>query len=343
MGKSDDTPTRHRVRILPSSFRTARGLRAAVATLVFVGVAIAVLAGGFAAAAIDLIRGESLENAVETAAVFGMVGSLVAGTLVFALFPAFKRLLGMREDVQLLEAASPMHPLLKRLMAEAPGTYMHSLAAASLAEAGAEAVGADPLLARVGAYYHDVGKVLRPCFFFENQDGSNPHDIARPAVSATIITAHVREGLELAEQYHLPERVCDILREHHGTTLVRYFYHRATQDDAGCYEADFRYDGPAPRGKEAALVMLADGSEAMVRALGEPTRERVEEAVRFVVDERVADGQLAQSGLTEEDLDRVVHTFGGVLMSLYHLRCAYPVAAAPTPTSNGDCACRSAS
>lgn len=341
MASSPDTPVRPRIRILPSSFKTVNGLRAAVASLAFLGVAVAVLVGGFAAALLDLARGESMEQAVETAALFGMVGSLVAGLLVFALFPLFRRLLGMREDVQLLEAASPLHPLLKRLMAEAPGTYMHSLAAANLAEAGAEAVGADPLLARVGAYYHDVGKILRPCFFFENQEGRNPHDIARPNISATIITAHVREGLELAEQYQLPERVCDIVREHHGTSLVRYFYHRAAADDAGVYEADFRYTGGVPTSKEAALVMLADGSEASVRALGTPTRERVEAAVRSVIDERAADGQLEQSGLTEEDLDRLVTTFGRVLMSLYHLRCEYP--APPTPATNGDCSCRSAS
>lgn len=339
MGSSADIPrARKRSRLVPTSFKTVAQLRTAAALLAVTGGAAAVLAGATAAGLADLARGETLEQSIATGALFGTVGALVAGLVVFALFPLFQRLVGMREDVQLLHAASPMHPLLKRLMAEAPGTYMHSLAAANLAEAGAEAIGADPLLSRVGAYYHDIGKLLRPCFFFENQEGRNPHDIARPTISATIITAHVREGLELAEQYGLPQPVCDIVREHHGTTLVRYFYHRATQEDAGVYEADFRYQGGRPTSKEAALVMLADGSEAMVRALGDPTRASVERAVRTVIDERRADGQLDESGLTDEDLALLVTTFRRMLMSLYHLRCEYPtvIGATPATTANGD-------
>lgn len=332
MPKSSDTRAR-RIRLLPTTLPAAR-VRVFATGFALLGGLVAVLAGGIAATLADLAKGESFDQALGTGAVFGMLGALVAGVVVFALFPLFRHLLGLREDVQLLEAASPVHPLLKRLMAEAPGTYMHSLAVANLAEAGADAVGANPLLSRVGAYYHDVGKILRPCFFFENQEGKNPHDTARPNVSATIITAHVREGLELAEQYELPDPVCDILRQHHGTTLVRYFYHRATQEDAALYEADFRYPGPIPASKEAALVMLADGSEATVRALGDPTRERVEAAVRAVIDERCADGQLADSGLTDDDLAVIVTTFGKMLMSLCHLRCEYPTLS--RPAKDGD-------
>lgn len=322
---SSEHPQGRRLRFLPTSFRTIGGARAAAVIFAVAAGTAAVIAGGLAALLAATARGASLEDALATSAVFGSVGALVAGAIVFALFPLFARLMSMREDVQFLEAASPLHPLLKRLMAEAPGTYMHSLAVANLAESGAEAIGANALLARVGAYYHDIGKLQRPCFFFENQEGAgNPHDLARPTVSATIITAHVREGMELAEEYRLPDRIRDIVGQHHGTSLVRYFYQRASEVDASVYEADFRYTGVKPQSREAALVMLADGSEAAVRALGRPSKDSVEKAVRAVIEERCGDDQLVESGLTEEDLEQLVKTFGRVLMSLYHLRCDYP-------------------
>jgi cyclic-di-AMP phosphodiesterase PgpH len=315
----------HRGRLLPKSIRSASAVRIAAVTVAMAAGTAAVVAGGFAALLTALFRGAEVEDALAQSMIFGSVGALVAGVIVFAAFPLFTRVLSLREDAQLLQSASPLHPLLRRLMAEAPGTYMHSLAVASLAEAGAEAIGADPLLSRVGSYYHDIGKILRPCFFFENQEGeNNPHDIAKPTVSASIITAHVREGLELAEEYGLPDRICAIISEHHGTSLVRYFYHRESQTNAAVFEADFRYQGVKPASKEAALVMLADGSEAAVRALGQPSKAGIDSALRMIIDERAADGQLVDSGLTDEDLEIVVVTFSRVLMSLYHCRCEYP-------------------
>jgi hypothetical protein len=204
---------------------------------------------------------------------------------------------------------------------------VHSAAVANLAEAGAEAVGADPLLARVGAYYHDVGKLTEPCFYFENlEENVNPHEHARPAHSAEIIMSHVTEGVTLGKSYGLPPSVLQIIRDHHGTSLVRYFYHQAAEEDASTYEADFRYRGEIPSSREAAIVMLADASEASVRAMAIPEAERIEASVRGVIEDRRSDGQLERSRLSDEDLERLVRVFVRQLVSFRHIRCAYPVA-----------------
>jgi len=272
----------------------------------------------------DLFTGTSPEEAA-LAAFWGGVGAFVAAVVGVAAVPVARRVLISREDVRLVEAASPVHPLIRRLMTEAPGTYTHSLAVASLAEAGAEALGADTLVARVGAYYHDVGKIRRPCYFFENlADGENPHDLTKPSLSALIITAHVSDGIELAEEYDLPLRVRDIIRQHHGTSLIRYFYYKAAETDAGVYEADFRYHGGRPTSKEAALVMLGDSCEAAIRALKEPTLDAVETAVRFVIDDKTSDGQLEESGLSPDDIHLVADTFSRMLVGMLHARCEYP-------------------
>lgn len=267
--------------------------------------------------------GDSPEEAASGAALVGIATLATFGLGVLAL-PFVKRAVAPA-DVRVLKAASPVHPLMRRLMNEAPGTYVHSLAVANLVEAGAEAVGADPLVARVGAYYHDIGKLMRPCFFFENlEEGMNPHDTTRPAASVDIITAHVGEGLELAKSYKLPPEVIDIIREHHGTTLVRYFYHKATKGGVAVYEADYRYRGIKPRTVEAALVMLADGSEAAVRALNDPANAEIERVVRSVIHERQSDGQLDDAGLTDSDIEVIVDTFVRYLVSFRHVRCPYP-------------------
>jgi putative nucleotidyltransferase with HDIG domain len=201
-----------------------------------------------------------------------------------------------------------------------------------LAEAAAEALGADSLVTRVGAYYHDIGKIKRPVYFFENQSGGcNPHDEATPSLSALIITAHVQDGMVLAEQYNLPIKVREIIRQHHGTSLVRYFYNKAAALDTAVFEADFRYQGERPTSREAALVMLADSSEAAVRALKEPTEPRVESVVRAIVDEKTADNQLDQSQLTVGDIDKIVSIYSHMLVSMYHARCEYP----PAPEKPG--------
>lgn len=270
------------------------------------------------------------------AALWGGLGALVASTLGVAAIPVARRLLIRRADVRLVEAASPVHPLLRRLMTEAPGTYAHSIATASLAEAGAEAIGANALLARVGAYYHDVGKIRRPCYFFENiVTGMNPHDDAKPSLSALIISAHVTDGLDLADEYDLPDRVKDIIREHHGTSLIRYFFHKASESDPGVSEGDFRYHGGRPSSREAALVMLADACEAAVRALPSPDAATVDSAVRAVLDEKRDDRQLDVSHLDAADLETIGETYSRMLVGILHARCEYP-RIVPEPRSEGE-------
>lgn len=271
----------------------------------------------------DLARGSELAEAA-VSALWGAVGATIATLLALIAMPFIRDALGLARDVRLFEAASPAHPLMRELMTKAPGTYTHSVATANLAESAAEAIGADPLVARVGAYYHDIGKIRRPCYFYENQQGTNPHDEAKPQLSALIITNHVTDGLALAEEYRLPEEVRAIIREHHGTGLVRYFYNKAAERDAAVYEADFRYQGEMPRSREAALVMLADASEAAVRAIGKPSTERVEAAVRAVIDEKIADHQLDRAGLDVANLEAIVSIYSRMLVSMYHARCAYP-------------------
>lgn len=266
---------------------------------------------------------------------WGTLGAVVGGlTSVLIMSFAFAWHAN-RDDIRLVEAASPLHPLLKELMVRAPGTYAHSVAVANLAESGAQRIGADTLTVRVGAYYHDVGKIRRPCFFFENQGGDdNPHETTKPKMSTAIITSHVEDGLELAEQYDLPESVREIIREHHGTSLVRYFFHKAAQSDAGVFEADYRYRGVRPQSPEAAIVMLADSCEAAVRALNQPDPARVEETVRSIFSDKAGDGQLDDSDLSFEQREILISTFTRQLVGLCHVRCEYPA----VPSGGADCA-----
>ncbi|MBE0417030.1 MAG: HDIG domain-containing protein, partial [Coriobacteriia bacterium] len=262
-----------------------------------------------------------------SAAANGALGGLFSAVLGYGLLPFFEYVFRVTTDIRLIELASPGHPLMRRLMVEAPGTYSHSVITGNLAEAAAEAIGANPLLARVGAYYHDIGKIRRPGFFVENQAGSdNPHDETTPSLSAIIITAHVREGLELAREHRLPPEIIDIIEQHHGDSLVSYFYKKATETEGPVAEADYRYAFSRPQSREAALVMLADSAEAAVRAVKKPSLPRVEAAVRRVVDGKVADGQLHDSHLTLADVDRIVQVYSTMLVSIYHPRIEYPEA-----------------
>jgi cyclic-di-AMP phosphodiesterase PgpH len=316
--------------VLPERYKTPFfGGRFLVFTLVAGVAAFTVFIGAAAALFVDMLDGTPASLAA-TSAAWGAVGAVTAVAAALILMPFVRDGLGLAEDIRLLEAASPAHPLMKELITKAPGTYTHSVATANLAEAAAEMIGADTLLTRVGAYYHDIGKIRRPIYFYENQQpGVNPHDEAHPQLSTAIITAHVHDGLELAQQYHLSPKIQAIIRQHHGTSLVRYFYNKAAERDAGVFEADFRYQGERPTSKEAALIMLADSSEASVRALREPTEARVEATVRGIVEEKLADGQLDESQLTPSDMERIVHAYSRVLVSMYHARCEYP----PTPDS----------
>jgi len=311
---------------LPERLRTpfaGRFIVFAVVASIAVGI---VIIGSLAALFGDMVDGTPAYLALESA-LWGALGAATATLLALIVIPFVRDGLGLAEDIRLLEAASPAHPLMKELITKAPGTYAHSIATANLAEAAAEALGVDSLVTRVGAYYHDIGKINRPLFFFENQSGGiNPHDEAKPSLSALIITAHVHDGLLLAEKSNLPPKVRDIIRQHHGTSLVRYFYNKAAAREAEVFEADFRYQGEHPTSREAALVMLADSSEAAVRALRQPTEPRVEAVVRAIVDEKTADDQLDESGLTVGDLDKIVSIYSHMLVSMYHARCEYPPA-----------------
>jgi hypothetical protein len=245
-----------------------------------------------------------------------------------------ERPLDLVSRFRLLELANPNQPLLKRLLMEAPGTYTDSLLIGNLAEAAAEAIGANSLLARVGALYHDIGKLRRPQFFFENQailGIENAHEQLSPYLSSLIITSHAKDGLEMARDHRLPGALRDIIAQHHGTDLVRFFYERARQEKPGeeIPEYQFRYPGPKPQTKEAAVVMLADACFAAVWALPQKTPARVQAVVSAIVDERLREGQLSESPLTLRDIETVTQVLQRMMhFTLFHERPTYPPAVA---------------
>ncbi len=251
-------------------------------------------------------------------------GGVLSAILGFGVLPFLERPFGIASTIKLLELSNPTHPLLRRLLVEAPGTYNHSIIVANLAEAAAEAVGGNGLLARVGAYYHDVGKIKRPYFFIENQFMmENPHDKYPPSLSALVITSHVKDGVELVRENKLPEVLADIVQQHHGTTLVGYFFHKA-KENCDVNEEDYRYPGPTPRTKEAAIIMLADSVEAAVRSLSQPTPGRIDSLVRKIIKERLNDGQLDECDITLRQLDQVGTAFVHILSGIFHKRIEYP-------------------
>lgn len=255
----------------------------------------------------------------------GVVGGLVVTAIAFLLLPGIGRLARFGDEIRMLELCDPGAPLLRQLLEQAPGTYHHSIIVGSMAEAAAHEIGANALLARVGAYYHDIGKGIRPRFFTENQLGMrNPHDDAPPEQSAMIITAHVREGVEMARRARLPEPVIDIIAQSHGTSLVACFYGKAVEQSEQVDEAPFRYEEVVPASREAALVMLADSSEAAVRALTDTGSADIEAAVRRVMRCKQEDGQLAKSGMTVDDVEKTVAVYSRMLASQRHRRVEYP-------------------
>lgn len=257
----------------------------------------------------------------------GIANGFLSSILAIGLLPFLENSFGITTSVRLLELSNPNQPLLRRLLLEAPGTYHHSIIVGNLAEAAAEAVGGDSLLARVGANYHDIGKLKRPYFFIENQlTSDNPHDKLNPTLSALIITSHVKDGLEIARQYKLPPVIQDFIAQHHGTTLLTYFYKKASDNQEGkkVEESGFRYDGPKPQTKEVAIVMLADSAEAAVRSMSKPTPGKIEGLVRQIIKEKLADGQLDESNLTLKDLDKIAAAFSKVLTGIFHSRIEYP-------------------
>ncbi|SHJ50823.1 HD family phosphohydrolase [Thermoclostridium caenicola] len=246
--------------------------------------------------------------------------------LAIGILPFLESTFNLVTPMKLLELADPNHPLLKRLLMEAPGTYHHSLMVGNLAEVATREIGGNSLLARVGAYFHDIGKLRRPTFFKENQMDENPHDRLTPSISSRIITSHTKDGEELALKYKLPKVIRDMIVQHHGTTLMVYFYHMATQNGNAedLQESDFRYDGPLPDTREAAVVMLADSVEAAVRAMSNKTQAKIEGLVRKIIKDKLDDGQLDRCDLTLKDLTTIAESFMKVLSGIFHERPEYP-------------------
>jgi putative nucleotidyltransferase with HDIG domain len=260
-----------------------------------------------------------------------MSWSVIAGSLMTVLLPVVERVFSVQTDLSLIEMGDPAHPLLQELIRRAPGTYNHSITVASLAEAAAESIGARGLLVRVGAYFHDIGKMLKPGYFIENQEqGNNRHDSLVPAMSTLVIIAHVKDGADLGRQNKLPESIIDFIQQHHGTTLVEYFYRQANvqkeqnPDNSDVDESSFRYPGPKPQTKEAGVLMLSDAVESASRVLKEPTPSRIENLVEELSMKRLLDGQLDECGLTLEEVRKIGESLVKSLTAVYHGRVKYP-------------------
>jgi putative nucleotidyltransferase with HDIG domain len=268
----------------------------------------------------------------------GLFNGLLSAILAMGILPFLESAFSVTTVVRLLELSNSNHPLLKRLMMEAPGTYNHSILVGNLAEAAAEAIGADTLLVRVASYYHDVGKLKRPYFFIENQGvNDNPHDKLQPSISVMIITSHVREGVGMLRQARFPEEIIALVEQHHGTGFLHLFYKKALEqalDSSTVHEVDFRYPYNKPQSREAALVLLADNTQAAVQSLKQVAKGQVEETVRNIIRKKMEDGQLQECPLTFQDMQLIEETFLRVLSGMNHSRLAYPEQAAKEAGGN---------
>jgi len=275
---------------------------------------------------LELFRLTSLVQ-IFRASGFGVLNAFASTFIAIGLLPLCEHAFGLSTNIRLLELSDLNRPLMRELAIEAPGTFHHSIVVANLVQAAAEAVHANPLLARVAAYYHDIGKLSKPGYFIENQTGKkNPHDELAPKISSLVLASHIKDGIELARREGLPTSITDVIREHHGTALMFQFYEKclALHPDEGISDIHFRYPGPRPKSKEAAIVMLADSIEAKVRSLESPTPSRLKGVVKEIVDERLKEGQLDESDLTLRDLHKISERFLPVLIGVFHPRLGYP-------------------
>ena len=274
-----------------------------------------------------LIRALDFNTAI-TESFFGFINGLISAVIVTGVLPIFENMFKVTTDISLLELADLNHPILKEMVIKAPGTYHHSLVVGNLAEAACEAIKANPLLARVSSYFHDIGKIEKASYFSENQlsPADSAHDKLSPTMSSLIITSHVKNGVELAKKYKLNRNIMDIINQHHGTGLVFYFFKRALEKvkDEEVGEQSFRYPGPKPQTKEAACVLLADSVEAASRTLDDPTSSRIKGLVRKVINNKFIDGQLDECELTLKDLERISEVFTHILTGIFHTRVEYP-------------------
>lgn len=260
---------------------------------------------------------------------WGILNGITSVILTLGILPFLESFFDITSSFKLMELSNPNQPLLKQLLVEAPGTYHHSVVVGNLAEAAADEIGANSLLARVGAYYHDVGKLKRPYFFAENQEAyKNIHDELEPSLSALVIASHVKDGIDMARKYKLPKKIVDIINQHHGTGLISYFYHRALQTNedksSEVDEESYRYSGPKPQSKEAGIILLADMLEAEARTLSNPTASRIKNLTQNVINKNLINGQLDDCNLTLRELNRIKDVFARILTGMFHNRVEYP-------------------
>jgi len=254
-----------------------------------------------------------------------VISGISSAVLTIGFLPFLETGFGVLSTIKLIELSNPNHPLLRKILTEAPGTYHHSVMVANLAESACEAIGANGLLARVGCYYHDIGKTKRPHFFIENQmNMGNPHDRIPPQASKNIIIAHATDGAELLRKYKLPKEIVDIAEQHHGTSLLKYFYFKAKEKGGEVKESDYRYPGPKAQTREVAIIGIADSVEAAVRSLNAPTTEQIDSLIKNIISDRLQDGQLDECDLTLKELDIVRNTLSETLKGIFHSRIEYP-------------------
>ncbi|MGG1327653.1 HD family phosphohydrolase [Bacillus tropicus] len=290
------------------------------------GILVSILNVVVLAALLLLRNGNFSPLEIGTQLLMASLSGIISSVLAMGILPYLESGLGIVSSMKLMELSSPNHPLLRRILLEAPGTYHHSVMVANLSEAACEAVGANGVLARVGAYYHDVGKTVQPQFFIENQMGiENPHDKLDPVTSKDIIIAHVTDGVKMLEEYHIPQEIIDIAGQHHGTTLLKYFYYKAIKEDKEKYtEEMFRYPGTKATSKESAIVGIADSVEAAVRSMNHPTPEQINNLVQSIIKDRLQDGQFSECDLTFKELQIVGKTLCETLKGIFHSRITYP-------------------
>lgn len=254
-----------------------------------------------------------------------LASGIFSGMLTIAFLPYFERTFNLLTVFKLLELGDLSNPLLKEFSVEAPGSFQHSLMVATLAENAAEKIHADSIFCRVASYYHDVGKLKRAKYYVENQfSNENPHDYISPFMSATIIKAHTKDGIEIAKKYQIPKEIRDVMKEHQGTTLLAYFYNKAKQLDSSVKIDDFKYLGPVPKSKESGIIMLADSIEAAVRSIDNKTQEKIEKMIRKIINTKIEDRQLVNAELTFREIEIIIESFKRTLASMHHIRVKYP-------------------
>jgi cyclic-di-AMP phosphodiesterase PgpH len=291
------------------------------------GTSLGVAASNFLFLAFYLLMTQSSYTLTELIfyAVAAISSGIISGALTIGLLPFFETGFGILSDIRLIELSNPNHPLLKRVLTETPGTYHHSVMVANLADAACESIGANGLLARVGCYYHDIGKTVRPGYFIENQHTEkNPHDLLPPEKSREIIIAHAEDGAKLLEKHKMPPEIIAIAKQHHGTSLLKFFVFKARELGDDVNEEDYRYPGPKPQTKEIAIISIADSVEAAVRSMKEPTSEKIASLVRAIVAEKLNDGQFDECDLSMKELKKVERAICETLNGIFHNRIEYP-------------------